>query len=313
MKSDDETRARELFASGEQLPSLENLRCFLAAARHLHFRLAAEEVHLTPAAFGQRIRQLEAQVNRALFERSTRSVRLTPEGLRLVPLAMQTLHGALRCVQDIRAEDDEELPVHLTLGTRFELGLSWVVPGIVELPEHLAHITIHLYFGSGLDILDRLQRGQLDAVITSAPSAHSDWTSEFLHREDYVFLGAPSLLARLPLDRVEDARHHTLLDINATLPLTRYLNSVVPRPLNFARVRVCGAGGAILELARAGLGVAVLPLYMAREALSLGQLQPLLPSISPLSDSFRLISRRDTLHARPIAQLAEFFRSFELR
>lgn len=312
MKNADDARATELFASGE-LPSLDNLRCFLAAARYLHFRLAAEEVHLTPAAFGQRIRQLEAQIGRALFVRSTRSVRLTPEGLRLVPLASQTLHDALRCVQDIRAEGDEKLPVHLTLGTRFELGLSWVVPGIVALPEHLAHLTVHLYFGSGPDLLDRLQRGQLDAVITSAPAAHSDWTSEFLHREDYVFLGAPSLLDRIPLDRVEDASHHTLLDINATLPLMRYLNSVVPRPLDFAHIRICGAGGAILELARAGLGVAVLPLYMASEAISLGQLRPVLPAISPLSDSFRMISRRDTLHARPIALLAEFFRAQDLR
>lgn len=295
-----------------ELPSLENLRCFLAAAKHLHFRRAAEEVHLTPAAFGQRIRQLESQVGHALFERSTRSVKLTAHGQRLVPRAHKTLRDALDCLQGVRDEGDAPLPVRLMLGTRFELGLSWVVPNIVALPEHLAHLDVHLYFGSGADILDRLQRGQLDAVITSAPAAHSDWTSEFLHREDYVFVGSPGLLARLPFDRIEDAAMHTLLDAHAELPLMRYLNSVVPRPLEFAHIRVCGAGGAILEMARAGLGVAVLPLYMARAALDSGELRAILPSITPLSDSFRLISRRDTLHPGPIMLFAEHLRGQQL-
>jgi len=296
-----------------ELPSLENLRCFLAAAKHLHFRRAAEEVHLTPAAFGQRIRQLEGQVGHALFERSTRSVKLTAHGQRLVPRAHKTLRDALDCVRGVRDEGDAPLPIRLMLGTRFELGLSWVVPSIVELPEHLTHLDVHLYFGSGTDILDRLQRGQLDAVITSAPAAHCDWTSEVLHREDYVFVGSPMLLARLPFERIEDAAAHTLLDIHAELPLMRYLNSVVPRPLEFAHMRACGAGGAILEMARAGLGVAVLPLYMARDALDSGELRAILPAISPLSDSFRLISRRDTLYPGSIMLLAEHLRGQPLR
>src|SRR5258708_33936200 len=62
------------------LPSLESLRCFDAAARLLRFRAAAKAVHLTPAALGHRIRQLEAELGVRLFERTTRRGRLTSAG-----------------------------------------------------------------------------------------------------------------------------------------------------------------------------------------------------------------------------------------
>src|SRR5437773_2384277 len=69
------------------LPSTENLRAFDAAARLLSFRAAARTVALTPAAFGQRIRQLEDQLGVALFRRTTRSVALPDPGLALLPEA----------------------------------------------------------------------------------------------------------------------------------------------------------------------------------------------------------------------------------
>lgn len=295
-----------------ELPSIENLQCFIAAAEQLHFRRAAEQVFLTPAAFSQRIKLLEEQLGHALFERSTRQVRLTQAGMRLLPVARAAVRASLRCVEQLETHG-KKAPIRLTLGTRFELGLSWVVPSLTSLPENLSHLDVHLYFGSGEDILARLERRTIDAVITSAPQAHGAWSSTFLHKEHYVFVGAPSLLEALPLDRVEDASRHTLLDINMELPLMRYVHSVLPRPMRFANVRACGAGGAMLELALAGLGVAVLPLYMASTMLEQGRLQRIMPHVTPLSDTFRLISYQDHLHAHAISELAEFFASRPLR
>ncbi|MDR0809205.1 MAG: LysR family transcriptional regulator [Gemmobacter sp.] len=65
------------------LPPLESLRLFEAAARKLSFKAAAEELHITPAAVSQRIRQLETVLGVALFRRLPRQVVLTPEGLAL--------------------------------------------------------------------------------------------------------------------------------------------------------------------------------------------------------------------------------------
>lgn len=293
-----------------QLPSLENLRCFLAAAQHLSFRKGAEEVFLTPAAFGQRIKQLEESLGQQFFERTTRSVRMTEAGVRLVPLARATLREARRCRDELDDLDGHNrLPVRLMLGTRFELGASWILPAIIELPEELSHLDIEMYFGSGRDILERLEVGRVDCLVTSAPQARREWAAEFLHREHYVFVAAPSLIAARAMRRIEDAREHTLLDINETMPLARYLTSVVERPLEFERVRCCGAGIAVHEMALAGLGVAVLPEYMIRHDLEQRRLIRLLPDVQLLSDSFRLLYRRDAIFAHTMTQLAEYLRT----
>ena len=83
--------------------SLENLRCFVEAARASSFQRGARAVALTPAAFGQRIKQLEDQVGTPLFARTTRGVTLTPNGLALVPLAERCLDAATACASFARA------------------------------------------------------------------------------------------------------------------------------------------------------------------------------------------------------------------
>src|SRR5687767_2004537 len=109
------------------LPSLENLRCFDAAARLLRFRAAAKTVALTPAAFGQRIRQLEDELGVPLFERTTRRVRLTSAGLALLPHARACLDAAASCARAARGELGPP-PAEIVMGTRHELGVSWLTP-----------------------------------------------------------------------------------------------------------------------------------------------------------------------------------------
>src|SRR5262245_38536891 len=105
------------------LPSLESLRCFVAAARLLRFRAAAKSVALTPAAFGQRVKQLEDALGVPLFERTTRKVALTGAGLRLLPAAERALAAAADCAR--AAQGGGGLPdAEITLGTRHELGVS---------------------------------------------------------------------------------------------------------------------------------------------------------------------------------------------
>ncbi len=292
------------------IPSSENLRCFLAAARHLSFRRAADEVALTPAAFGQRIRQMEERMGHPLFTRTTRSVRLTRAGMSLVPVAEDALVHARRCLEVVRS--GQEPPVHLMLGTRFELGMSWLLPALLDLERDRPTWQVETDFGSGKDILSRLERGEVDAIVTSAPVARASWTADYLHPETYRFVASPRLLERLPLSAPADAHEHTLLDINDTLPLARYLLDGGGAPLRFGSVRACGAGAAILELLKAERGVAVMPEYMVEDALESGELVELLPDLERLSDSFRLIYRRDHPLKDALADLAGVLRATPL-
>ena len=272
------------------LPSIDSLRCFVAAAKLLNFRAAARSVALTPAAFGQRIRQLEEQVGVALFARTTRSVRLTEAGLGMLPNAEKCLLFAGQCTQVGPAQT----AVDIVLGTRHELGLSWVMPQIDELSR--AHnLQLHLYFGSGSDLLLRVRTLDIDCAVTSTRFTDPKLDSVRLHREDYVFVGAKELLTRQPLSRVEHAQDHTLIDIDAQLSLFRYWRDAPlgGDRLRFGRIVRFGTIEAMRRRVASGAGIAVLPAYLVRRELKSGALKKVFPSVVPTHDWFRLVFRAD--------------------
>src|SRR5689334_7539231 len=101
------------------LPSLESLRCFVEVARLSSFRATGKIVGLTPAAVGQRIQKLEAELGVRLFQRTTRSVVLTEPGLALLPHAREALDATARCSSAARGELGPPL-LDVVLGTRHE-------------------------------------------------------------------------------------------------------------------------------------------------------------------------------------------------
>jgi LysR family glycine cleavage system transcriptional activator len=275
------------------LPSTESLRCFVEASRLLNFRKAARKVGLTPAAFGARIRQLEEQLGAPLFQRTTRVVTLTERGHALLPYALTCLEAAEDCVRAARG--DKGVPItELVVGTRHELGLSWLLPQLGPLADKLPHLELHLYFGSGPDLLIRVRTAEVDCAITSARFSDKKLEAISLHRENYVFVGERTMLERTPLTKPEHAKHHTLLDASADVPLFSYFRDAHKgMTFEFARVVRLGAIGAIWQRVLAGAGVGVLPEYLIRGDLQKKRLVPIMPGITPLSDYFRLVFRGD--------------------
>jgi DNA-binding transcriptional LysR family regulator len=292
----------------EQLPSLDALRCFSEAARLLNFRAAARAVGLTPAALGQRIRQLEEMLDARLFHRTTRSVTLTEQGLALLPFAQKTLDAASDCVRAGRGEVGPA-PIELTLGTRHELGLSWVVPMLPRLRKDHPGLTIHVYFGSGPDLVHRVRTLQIDCAITSSLITDPKIDSARLHEERYVFVGAPRLLKRLPLDEVEQAADHVLIDVSPDLPLFRYWRDGDggTDAAEFAYVLSMGTIAAIRQLVLRGDGVGVLPEYFVAADLAAERLVRLFPDVTPLSDYFRLVFRADDPRRSVYERMADTF------
>ena len=276
------------------LPSLENLRCFDAAARLLRFRAAARTVALTPAAFGQRIKQLEDELGVRLFERTTRRVKLTGAGLALLPHARACLEAAAACVRAARGEVGPA-PVEIVMGTRHELGLSWLTPNLEVMAREHPSVTVHLYFGSGPDLLLRVRTLEIDCAVTSARLTDPGLDALQLHPEEYVFVGAPALLKKRPLRRAEDANGHTLVDAGPDLPLYAYWRDSPAGGdrLHFARVLRVGTIAAIHQMVLAQRGVAVLPRYLVRQDVSRGRLRRVFPEVVANHDYFRLVFRRE--------------------
>lgn len=271
------------------LPSIESLRCFAAAAKFLNFRAAARSVALTPAAFGQRIKQLEEQLGVTLFVRTTRSVRLSSEGLALVPAAEQALASVADCAHAVKRSLP---PADVVIGTRHELGLSWLLPQIDRLKELHPSVEVHLYFGSGTDLVHRVRAMQIDCAVTSTRLGDPKLDALRLHREEYVFVGAPALLDRVPFAKATDAAKHTLVDIDDELPLFRYWQAS-GSALRFEKLARFGTIEAIRQRVLAGAGVGVVPKYVVQDDLAAKRLRVVLPKIVPQHDWFRLVIRND--------------------
>jgi LysR family transcriptional regulator, glycine cleavage system transcriptional activator len=106
-----------------RLPPLNALRAFEASARHLNFRVAAEELGVTQGAVAQHVRGLEADVGVKLFERLPRSLALTPTGR---GYAAQ-LRRAFELITDATATLRPE-PQRLTISVTPTFASKWLIP-----------------------------------------------------------------------------------------------------------------------------------------------------------------------------------------
>jgi len=297
------------------IPDLESLRCFLAAARHLNFRDAARAVALSPAAFSDRIQRLESTLGAVLFERTTRRVVLSVAGERLVPEAQRCVDQARRCAEVVLGEDLAPAPYELTIGTRFELGMSWLVPALEGLEKAHPERRLHLSFGDTPDLVRQVQRDIIDAFVSSARLSDAGFSYARLHEERYVFVGHHQLLAQRPLVCREDCKHHTLLDAHRDLALFRYFLDTRPggEDWAFRRVDILGTIGAVRLRVLDGAGVAVLPHYFVQGDLQSGTLELILPHIELPMDWFRLVWREDHPREAALRKLAEDLGEWPLR
>lgn len=291
----------------------ESLRCFLAASEHLNFRVAAKRVALSPPAFSDRIKQLEEELGAALFVRTTRSVKLTAAGERLIPAARAALeaHAAARAT----VLSDERLPYALTLGTRFELGMSWLVPSLSALERSAPERTLHLVFGDSPELLEKTRAGDVDATVSSYRLSDRGFEYALLHEEKYAFVAHPKVVKERRLRSAEDASQHALLDAHADLPLFRYFLDGSPRDetWTFARTEHLGTIAAIRARVLANKGVAVLPFYLVDDDLKKSRLKLLFPKRKLPSDFFRLIWRRGHPKADELRALAGELHAIPLR
>jgi DNA-binding transcriptional LysR family regulator len=270
-------------------------------------------VALTPAAVGQRIRQLEDQVGAKLFHRTSRTCVLTQEGLALLPHAQATLELAGNCMRAARGETAPP-QFELVLGTRHELGLSWIVPMLPAIRNAHPGLKVHLYFGSGVDLLIRVRTLEIHAAIGSMRSFDPRIGSERLHPEEYVFVGQKQLLRKQQLLDADHAIAHTLIDTSSELPLFGYWRDARGAPvLKFGSVLHMGTIAAVHRLVRDGEGVAVLPRYLIADDLRSKRLKVLFPAVKPGLDHFRLFFRVDDPRRSLYEALATTMRQHPLR
>lgn len=202
----------------ERLPPLNALRAFEAAARHLSFSQAAEELHVTPTAISHQIKGLEAYLGAPLFHRLNRALVLTENGQAALPKLQEGFACLAEAVRELQDPPDQQRP--LTVWAPPSFTAKWLVP---RLPHFAAlHSGIDLRVSasdSQLDrgltpgaVLDGLRKEGIDVAIRFGHGDYPSCQVDKLFAVSVVALCSPNLLeGEHPLRRPEDLRHHALI------------------------------------------------------------------------------------------------------
>ncbi|MBV9561808.1 MAG: transcriptional regulator GcvA [Bradyrhizobium sp.] len=189
-----------------RLPSLNGLRAFEAAARHLSFTQAASELNVTQTAISHQIKRLEEELGIALFVRKNRTLALTPKAKDYLP-GVRAAFNDLRLATDrlLRKDDDNVL----TVSTLASLAAKWLLPRLSTFQEAHPGIDVRITTSSGL--VD-FRSGDVDAAIRYGrghwPGVRSDW----LMADELFPVCSPQLLkGDKPLRCPQDLAGHPLL------------------------------------------------------------------------------------------------------
>ena len=170
-------------------PSLNALRAFESASRHLNFRLAGVELGVTQGAVAQQIRALEAELGLKLFERLPRTLVLTHNGQRYATGVRRAFEMLAAATQGLRPD-----PQHVTVSVTPTFATKWLIPRLADYTR--------LHPGVDLRILatERLSHFQTEAVDLAVrygrPPFGPGLSADLLFEECLVAVGSPLLLRR---------------------------------------------------------------------------------------------------------------------
>ncbi|MDQ7981692.1 LysR substrate-binding domain-containing protein [Paraburkholderia sp. SARCC-3016] len=248
-----------------RLPPLNTLRAFDAAARHLSFSSAAQELHVTHSAVSHQVRQLEQWFGKAMFVRHAGGVRLTAEGQNL-KLATDHIFALLetRC-----AEIAGQAPIaEIVLGAPGSFLSNWLIPRLDRFETAHPDVRVRLQTST---TMDDLQRHVVDCLIVSDRSWPADVDAECLFEETIGPVCAPDWPHRIatPTELQGQPLLHTTSRPRAW---EDWASRNALEPAMFANGRRFDHLSLLLEAAVAGLGVAIAPALLVERELSQGRL-----------------------------------------
>jgi DNA-binding transcriptional LysR family regulator len=190
----------------DDLFPLEALRAFDAAARHLSFTRAAEELFVTQSAVSKQVIALESALGTRLFERKTRALALTTAGERL-QRATEIAFGELRrAAAELRGGDEPTV----TLSTTQAFASFWLIPRLADFRR--CHPGIDIRISADTRLVD-LERGRFDAAVRYLPDRAAPASALRLFGDTVLPVVSPVLLKKSakPLAKPTDLVHHILL------------------------------------------------------------------------------------------------------
>jgi LysR family glycine cleavage system transcriptional activator len=189
-----------------RLPSLNGLRAFEAAARHLSFTNAAAELNVTQTAISHQIRRLEEELGIQLFARQNRSLILTPEARDYVPRIRAAFQDLRQATDQLLRKDNDHV---LTISTLASFAAKWLLPRLASFQE--AHPGIDVRITTSMELVD-FRSGDVDAAIRYGRGQWPGLEATWLIADELFPVCSPALLiGERPLRHPKDLAQHVLL------------------------------------------------------------------------------------------------------
>ncbi len=255
-----------------RLPPLNALRAFEAAARHLNFSRAADELSVTPGAVSQQIQNLEDYVGASLFRR-------TPKGLLLTDAA-QTALPALREAFDRLAEAASLLTAavdgrRLTLTAAPSFAAKWLVPRLGRFEAD--HPQVDVWLSADMDLVD-FASTDVDLAIRYGAGPYPGLEAIRLMSETVAPVISPELMAASPLNEPDDLAGHILLHDGSPIAddscpdWMMWLAARGVKGVDGNRGPRFNQSSLVIEAAVSGRGVALAKRTLAQDDLDAGRL-----------------------------------------
>ncbi|MBO6784906.1 MAG: LysR family transcriptional regulator [Alphaproteobacteria bacterium] len=287
----------------------DKLRIFHAVAEAGSFTHAGETLHLSQSAVSRQISSLEDSLNVRLFHRHARGLILTEQG----ELLYRTVHDvfAKLTMVEARLSDSHERPQGpLKIATTVGLGSLWLTPRIREFIELYPDIEVTLITtDQELDVSMR----EADCAIRLTPPTQGDLIQRRLTRvHTHVFASPEYLKSKGMPDKVRDLVNHNIIaydeDHAMAAPNLNWLLGAIRDATNEEPHKVLTLNNlyGVFRAVEAGVGMAGLPDFLAREARNLVRVLPELEG--PGNDAF-FVYPEELRNSQRI----EVFRDFLLR
>ncbi|NKK76293.1 transcriptional regulator GcvA [Rhizobium leguminosarum] len=278
-----------------RLPPLNALPSFEAAARHLSFSRAADELNVTHGAISRAIKHLEEQLDVQLFERGTRSVRLTAIGEPYAQSVREALDLLAAATKSASARHSDKT---LNVSTSDGFAGRWLVPRLYRFHQANRDIDVRIsttgrlttFLADGIDIAIRYGGGEYPGL-----------TSEFLTGEEVFPVCSPRLLEGMrPLHEPGDLKHHTLIHDGFPIDWATWLRSADVRDVDPKSGLTFDSATFAVESAVQGEGVVLGRTMLVAADLAAGRLvRPFRQALTSASQYFVVYPPR-AIHQRKV-------------
>lgn len=251
----------------KRLPPLNSIRAFEVAGRTLNFSKAADELHVTHGAVSKQIKTLESYLEIELFNRSKTGMALTNSGERYL---YQIQHALGEIASATRQLQEEDIKEHLTIEASSAFSSFWLFPKIGEFCKHFPEVHLEIISRNSYAENDN----EANLVIKGYPLDSAPSTAQLLKHEVLLCLVNPAIVSKQQL-RSKNLEGLPLLGITnrknvwqQALPTQgeKQLNQQIKYSFPHYLLGV--------EAANQGLGVCVLPDFLADEVIEKGNLVP---------------------------------------